>query len=153
MTLILRRIILNTLPLLYMGLIWLQSGYFNPESVGNISVHIHKSLILLIGICLEIAHFFEFGLLYLFLILAFLSWGELTKGKEYIAIMISILYGVGDEIHQFFVPFRSASFGDLLKNTTGIIIFWWIIHLSYYEIANSKLAIQLKKILPKSFER
>jgi polysaccharide biosynthesis protein VpsQ len=153
MTLILRRVILNTLPLLYMGLIWIQSGYFNPELVGNISVHIHKNLILLIGVFLELAHFFEFGFLYLFIVLAFLSWGELTKGKEYIAIMISVFYGVGDEIHQYFVPFRSASLGDLLKNTIGITVFWWIIHLSYYEISNSKLACQLKKILPKSFER
>jgi polysaccharide biosynthesis protein VpsQ len=107
----------------------------------------------MLGLLLELAHFFEFGLLYLFLILALISIGRLTKKNEYIALIFSLLFGLSDEIHQFFVPFRSASIGDLLKNAIGIIIVWRIIHKSYFELGKSKLAGLLKKIQPNSFER
>lgn len=44
------------------------------------------------------------------------------------AIIIGILYGITDEIHQSFVPGRSATTLDLLANSIGVtiaqIIFW-----------------------------
>jgi polysaccharide biosynthesis protein VpsQ len=147
------RVLLISLPLLYMAFIWLQSSYFNPESLLSLSTNLNMSIILTLGLILELAHFFEFGLLYLFLILALISIGRLTEKNEYKALIFSLLFGLSDEIHQFFVPFRSASLGDLLKNTIGIIIVWRIIHKSYFKLGNSKLAGLLKKIQPNSFER
>nr|WP_245312966.1 VanZ family protein [Methanohalophilus levihalophilus] len=44
------------------------------------------------------------------------------------AILIGVLYGITDEIHQSFVPGRSATTDDLLANSIGLaiaqIIFW-----------------------------
>jgi polysaccharide biosynthesis protein VpsQ len=131
-----------------MALIWVQSGYFNPGAIGDNSSHMPKILILLIGATLELAHLFEFGILYLLIVLAFMSFGELTKREEFIAAIISFLYGIGDEIHQHFVPFRSASIEDLIKNTIGILIFWWMIRRLYVEKKNTKLARFLRKIVP-----
>lgn len=50
----------------------------------------------------------------------------LIKGKDnrffIIVILISIFYGVTDEIHQYFVPGRNASISDLGLDTIGIIL-------------------------------
>ena len=36
-------------------------------------------------------------------------------------IILVILYGVSDEIHQLFVPGRFFSLSDILTNTAGIL--------------------------------
>jgi len=66
-------------------------------------------------------HFFAFFFLSFFLLIS------LTKGKPLIhaillAILISITYGIFDEIHQFFVPGRYCSFIDILIDSTGVLI-------------------------------
>ncbi|MDF1592727.1 MAG: VanZ family protein [Desulfobacterales bacterium] len=47
-------------------------------------------------------------------------------GKPYNIITLSILsaglYGIGDEVHQYFVPFRSADIGDALADIAGSAI-------------------------------
>lgn len=138
------RSFLIVLPILYMAIIWLQSSHFNPESVFALLSHISKSTILLIGAGLELAHFFEFGLLYFFLILLFLTFGNLDSKKEIIAASIAITYGLIDEIHQYFVPFRSYSYFDLLKNCIGVWIVWYVVHKNYYK--SSWLGTSLRKI-------
>ncbi len=35
------------------------------------------------------------------------------------SILCATLYGISDEIHQYFVPFREASFWDVMANTLG----------------------------------
>jgi VanZ family protein len=35
------------------------------------------------------------------------------------AIVIAVLYGVSDEVHQMFVPGRTAAFDDLIADTVG----------------------------------
>ena len=65
-------------------------------------------------------HFFAFFSFAFFLLI--LS----VKGKEkhlifFLSILISILYGISDEFHQFFVQGRYCSFSDVLVNTTGIL--------------------------------
>ncbi len=51
---------------------------------------------------------------------------SLVKGKEtkfiFIVILISLLYGVTDEIHQYFVPGRNASVSDVGIDFVGIIL-------------------------------
>lgn len=150
MKLIFTRSILIMLTIGYMAFIWLQTSYFNPESVNSLSSQINRQIILLIGISLELAHLFEFGFLYLLIIIAFLSFGELTKRKEYIAILISFLYGFVDEIHQIYIPFRSASIDDLVKNTIGILFLWWIVKKYYYKDRNTRIGRLLRRISPGS---
>lgn len=116
----------------YMIFIWLQSSYFNPALLETYSSDININLLIFIGILLELAHLFEFGVLYLFLIITILSFTNLNLGLEVFAIFISIGYGFIDEVHQMIVPFRSASVGDLIKNSIGVMTAWWIVHKFYY---------------------
>ncbi len=67
------------------------------------------------------AHFCEYALL------GFCVFNALknhTKNVEYrlmFSIVISFVYSISDEIHQYFVPERSCSFIDVLIDTSGII--------------------------------
>src|SRR3989344_2681646 len=65
-----------------------------------------------------IYHFSAFFFLNLFLLFAF------VRGNKHdfiiIAILISITYGIFDEIHQLFVPGRTSDFFDVMMNNTGI---------------------------------
>jgi len=65
-------------------------------------------------------HFSAFFFLSLFLLIS------ITKGKAYslflIAIFIGIIYGISDEIHQFFVPGRSCNIIDVLTDSIGVLV-------------------------------
>jgi polysaccharide biosynthesis protein VpsQ len=139
------RLLLLLIPFVYTALIWIQTSKFDPESVYMLSTQIDMKILLLIGAGLELAHLFEFGLLYLFIIFAFLLFGKLTRLKEIIAIILAGGYGVLDEIHQYFVPFRSFSFLDLLKNATGILAMWYLTRRKYMQ-ENSRLGAFLKRL-------
>jgi len=64
-----------------------------------------------------ILHIGEFGLFSMFLMLGFYP-----KVKSYFLIMISILYGILDEIHQYFVPTRFFDVVDILCNIIGSML-------------------------------
>ena len=36
-----------------------------------------------------------------------------------LVLIVSLLYGLSDEFHQWFIPGRSATFGDVLADTLG----------------------------------
>ena len=140
------RLVFIMLLFLYITLIWLQSSYFNPESIYSLSSDIRIEVLLLAGIAFEMFHFFQFGILYLLIILAFLSFGKLTKGMEIVAVIISCSYGLIDELHQMYVPFRSFSIGDLIKDAIGVFVVSFIIHRSYFTKSRSKLGVLLRRI-------
>lgn len=125
------RFLLRIAPLAYMTLIWQQSANFNPETFAEFSYTINKSLVLIMGVIFELTHLFEFGMLYFLLILAFQSFGEIGKWRNRLAIFISLLYSLLDEIHQIFVPFRSFSIDDLVKDGIGIFVVWLIVRKKY----------------------
>jgi polysaccharide biosynthesis protein VpsQ len=110
-----------------MVLIWLQSSYFNPEELYYTSLTLDPLIVLLAGLLLESLHLIEFGILYILIILFQLSFGSLNRRKEVAAIILSFLYSVTDEVHQLFVPFRSFSVGDLIKNFIGILLMWMLV--------------------------
>ncbi|WP_412965900.1 VanZ family protein [Fredinandcohnia sp. 179-A 10B2 NHS] len=126
--------------------IWVQSSTFNPSSFEGMHSKIGIPVFLFLGAILEIGHLFEFAILYFLLIIAFLTFGNLNIQKEIGAFLIAFLYGVLDEIHQYYVPFRSTSTFDLVKNTIGIIVISYIIHRSYYKNIYSKLGGLLRRI-------
>ncbi|MDR7079145.1 VanZ family protein [Neobacillus niacini] len=132
------RFLLNIFPLIYMYLIWQQTSHFDPESVSDLRHVLNPYLILAIGAALELGHFFEFGILYFLLILAFLSFGHLKKWKEVLVLIFSISYGFLDEIHQLFVPFRSFSIVDLIKNAIGVFVIAILIHKNYFNSKESR---------------
>jgi len=67
-----------------------------------------------------IYHFFAFFFLSLFLLIS------ITQGKNkqffLIAIFVTILYGISDEIHQYLVPGRYCSIIDILTDSIGVLI-------------------------------
>ncbi|MEH7884037.1 VanZ family protein [Bacillus sp. JJ1609] len=143
---LLKRGFLIFLTLSYMSFVWIQSSLFNPESLSPISSTFNKTVYLLIGASLEFAHLFQFGLLYLFIILVFLSFGTLRRWQEVIAAIIALSYGIVDEIHQLYVPFRSFSVIDLLKDSIGVFAFWWVINRSYFYKKNSRVGQWLRSV-------
>ena len=64
-----------------------------------------------------IYHIGEFGLFTMLLMLGFYP-----QFKLYFLIGISLLYGVLDEIHQFFVPTRYFDVVDILCNSIGVVL-------------------------------
>lgn len=111
---------IRILPLGYISLVWLQSALFNPESVETVPG---------LGFILEMGHLILFGIFYILLILALVTIGELTPRREAAAFIISLVFAIGDEIHQHYVSYRSASFVDLVKNGIGILAAWYLVRL------------------------
>jgi polysaccharide biosynthesis protein VpsQ len=123
----LKRIVLALLILGYMILIWFQSSHFNPEIIYYTGLTLDPRVILIAGLILESLHLIEFGILYVLIVLFQLSFSNLNRRKEITAIILSFLYSLTDEIHQLFVPFRTSSIGDLIKNVIGIILMWLLV--------------------------
>ncbi|WP_171016936.1 VanZ family protein [Pseudalkalibacillus caeni] len=140
------RILIRILPIVYMVFIWIQSSRFNPESVYSLSGRIPMEILLILGMCLELAHLFEFGLLYCLLIIALISIKPLTRAQNYLALLFSISYAALDEIHQHFVPFRSTSFEDLVKDMIGILLIWWIVKRTYIDKRSSRVGKLMTEI-------
>lgn len=140
------KLFFRILPFIYMMVIWLQSSHFNPESIHSLAHYLDMKIILLMGMGLELGHLFEFGFLYVLIIIAFLTFGKLNHRLEFIALVVSIMYGLIDEIHQAYVPFRSASYSDLAKDIIGVIVFWFILHKNYFKDNYSKIGSLLRLV-------
>tara|TARA_Y100000310_G_C20531708_1_gene738795 strand:- start:234 stop:623 length:390 start_codon:yes stop_codon:yes gene_type:complete len=68
----------------------------------------------------EVYHFTIFFFLAFFLLIS------MVKGKQTIliifAMIIAILFGFVDELHQYLIPGRDAELSDIIFNTSGIIL-------------------------------
>jgi VanZ family protein len=65
-------------------------------------------------------------------ILSFLLYRALkitSKSPQILAILITIIYGILDEIHQFYVPGRIASVFDVAINSFGAVLAQCIINI------------------------
>jgi len=125
-------------PFLYMALVWILSS-MPADAVVNFSIadsFIKESL-----------HLVEFAILYVLFVFFLLVDGKLTEKTSLISAIVACLWGLTDEIHQYFVPYRSATFIDLVKDVTGVAVCFWIIKRSYFN-EESKLGKFLH-----SFER
>lgn len=68
------------------------------------------------------AHFGEYLVLALLLQRALLSGGGFVRGRvaaAWVALLVSLLYGISDELHQSLVPNRNASALDVGIDTLG----------------------------------
>ena len=106
--------------LLYCGLIFIQSSRPVPEDIPDI-VFLDKIL-----------HFFGYALLGVLFFRAYKTTSLRYSPRliVFISIMSATLYGVSDEIHQHFIPTRSADIRDLLADMLGSIAGVLIIHLA-----------------------
>ena len=73
----------------------------------------------------KLAHFVIFGVLAVFLYRSFSRSArpDLRKFAASMGILITILYGVLDELHQFFIPGRTPSILDWIADLTGAVLF------------------------------
>lgn len=75
----------------------------------------------------KMVHLFEYAILAMLMFrawLGFTRWSSDKMGKAILIIIIfTSLYGASDELHQKFVPGRSAEFNDWLMDTLGAILF------------------------------
>lgn len=62
----------------------------------------------------KFAHFVEY------LILGFL-WAKALGRKLFFIILLGIIYGILDEIHQIFVPLREFNIMDILVDSIGVV--------------------------------
>jgi VanZ family protein len=78
----------------------------------------------------KIVHFLIFGILGILMARGLRNLGNKTIKDNYlsITILVCILYGASDEIHQYFVPGRYSSLGDWIADALGIVIMVWVYH-------------------------
>ncbi len=84
----------------------------------------------------KLIHFLGYGLLGILFFRAFrtTSLKENADRLMLVSMAASALYGVSDEIHQYYVPFRSADIADALADTLGSVygvFFYQIIIIRY----------------------
>ncbi|WP_318506869.1 VanZ family protein [Bacillus sp. T3] len=80
----------------------------------------------------ESLHLIEFGILYWLLVVACLTTGRLTERASLICALVAAAYGVSDEIHQSFYPYRSATIIDLVKDWIGVSVSWYIVRQGFF---------------------
>lgn len=70
----------------------------------------------------KLAHFSIYTVVGI-LLMGFVSTYEMEKIKKiYISIVVGIIYATSDEIHQAFIPDRSARLTDVIIDTMGIFL-------------------------------
>lgn len=113
MTTVFKNLLFYWLPLfIYCLLIYIQSSYPSFE---------HPAQVLFLD---KFLHLIAYGILGA---LFFRAYRTLPIGNKYnvlilISILSSSLYGLSDELHQHFVPYRQADVIDALANIFGSII-------------------------------
>lgn len=72
----------------------------------------------------KILHIIAFGSFAFTLTFWFTAEKWINNMQKYalLVVCITALYGISDEVHQYFVPNRSSSFYDLLADTVGAFL-------------------------------
>lgn len=82
-------------------------------------------------------HFGVFFMFNLYLIIALTKASIKNKNFIFIGTLISMMYAISDELHQYFVPGRFCSVNDFLIDSAGIllsgIIYIIVLNLSNFE--------------------
>jgi VanZ family protein len=101
---------------LYAGLIFYLSSQSHPEE--------QLPSFLLKDISDKVLHTVEYAVLggLCYRALRWGASGQVASHALLLAIVMASLYGVTDEAHQFFVPFRESSWQDWLADTIGAAI-------------------------------
>lgn len=76
----------------------------------------------------KLVHMLEYTIFGILLVLAFRSdqIGKPMRRANFQSIILGVLYGLTDEIHQYFVPGRTSSLADLGADALGILLGVWI---------------------------
>jgi len=101
---------------LYAGVIFYLSAQSHPED--DLPSFLFKE------VSDKVLHAVEYGILAVLCYRAF-RWAAgpaLARQAVVLAILTASVYGITDEVHQFFVPFRESSWQDWLADTIGAAI-------------------------------
>jgi VanZ family protein len=101
-------VILWLITVSYMGLIFYLSSQpiMLPKMLSNTDKVIHAVVYLVLALL------FYFSLLK----------SGLRKSLLAISLLLAVIYGISDEIHQYYVPGRIASIGDAIADSFGALI-------------------------------
>jgi VanZ family protein len=92
----------------------------------------------------RLAHLSEYAILAALWLRAFVRGRSLTpRNAGLLALAISAAWAVLDEMHQSFVPSRSASVADVALDTTGALIALTIAHVGWRRAADRATATLL----------
>ena len=78
--------------------------------------------------------------------MAILTFGKLTSRGSNFAASWAIAYGFIDELHQYYVPSRSATVSDLIKDTVGVLIFYYLVKKYYFGPRDNKISVSSHRI-------
>lgn len=120
-----KKLIITILPFLYMALIWILSSH-PADAIVNTPFSFDTLL-------KESLHLIEFAILYWLIGFAFIAHNKWSERASILAAMVAILYGLTDEIHQSFVPSRSATVIDFVKDTMGVVVSYIIVKLKFFK--------------------
>lgn len=132
------RAVIYGMPFAYMGFIWYLSSC---PSDAVIYTGLPFDALLK-----ETLHLIEFAFLYLLWVLFFMARGNLSRKLNLLAAALAVLYGFVDEAHQYFVPSRSATVIDLIKNTAGVAAAWYFVDKALFHDRSSGLGRVLVRI-------
>ena len=84
----------------------------------------------------DAVHVTEFGVLMLLLVRS-LRFRD-HKNPIWIGLIATVLYGISDEAHQYFVPQRYPAMEDIIRNTAGAVLGACIMYVREKRRSNNK---------------
>lgn len=103
----------------YMGLIFIASVIPDIEAT-------HRFLRIVPGNVQNMLHMPAYGLLAFLWILTLRTYGFTERSSILVATVISLAYGAGLELIQAYVPGRSCSVIDFIRDLVGAVVFVWL---------------------------
>ncbi|WP_203363510.1 VanZ family protein [Bacillus sp. REN10] len=119
-------------PLLYIVAVWMMSSLPHDAIVSLPQNEIDR-------LFKESLHLIEFAVLYGLIVNALLANGRFTSATNVAAALIACFYGFIDEIHQAFIPYRSASIIDAVKDVTGVLVCYFLVNYKYFQRPSSRI--------------
>ncbi|MBA9027861.1 MULTISPECIES: VanZ family protein [Bacillaceae] len=120
------KVLLTVLPFIYMGAIWYMSSQPDDLILDLPSSSVDHFI-------KEALHLVEFAILYMLFAAALAAHGKLTSTWSILAAILASLYGICDEIHQSFIPARSASLIDVIKDVIGVLAAYFHVRYHYFK--------------------
>jgi VanZ family protein len=133
------KIIFTVLPFIYMAAIWIMSSLPDDTFLDLPSSSVDHFI-------KEALHLIEFAILYILFAAALAAHHKLTPNLSILVAVIAGLYGVADEIHQSFVPYRTASFIDVCKDVIGVLAAYFHVQFHYFKRNRGFLTV-IEKII------
>lgn len=126
------------LPIAYMIAIWIMSSLPSNAVVELPILSVDRFI-------KESLHLVEFAILYLLFVGASLTTKSFTPAMSLAFALAAGCYGILDEVHQSFVPYRSATIIDAVKDWTGVIVCWYLVRGAYFQGRFTRLGRFMKR--------